>query len=159
MTNHQQYKLKSNAEMAREKSVGTSGYELVGPTILRTEKDHNIKNLHRITDTETVINHGQKIKVTEIVSGFDTTIFTRLNDYNVGIKSVAVQPTVELPRARLAGIGKLYVIKDMSGSAASTTITVSVYDGETIDGDTTNGITSNFGVKRYYTDGGNWFTW
>lgn len=133
--------------------------EIDAANIKRLDRDLNIKNRHIVTDNETSINHGQRVKITELVSGANSTINVRLNDYNIAIKDVVVSRGVQLPDASLVGIGKLYVIKDMSGSAAATTIAIGCLDGQTIDGDTSDGITTNYGVKRYVSDGSNWGTW
>ena len=108
---------------------------------------------------ETEIQSGQKIRISQVVSGDSTTYPLKINDYIVGISDVVVSRTVTLPQPSLAGFGKIYVIKDMSGSAASTTITISPYSTEYIDHDTADGIGTNYGVKRYFTDGTNWFSW
>lgn len=118
-----------------------------------------IKNVISADDQETVLKQGQKIKLTQLVSGAEASLYARLNDYNITIKDVVVSRGVELPKSSVAGVGKLYVIKDMSGSAASTTITIAAVDGESIDGEPTQSITTDWGVKRLVSDGSNWFSW
>jgi hypothetical protein len=157
-TDHKQFNLPPQAsETAREATE--KAFELSAPNINRTDKDLNIKNLHRVTDTETAVIHGQKIKVTEILSGATNTHFTQLNEFNIGIKDVTISRGVQLPKSSLAGLGKIYVVKDMSGSASATTITIAPIDGETLDGEPTQSITSDWGVKRVFSDGSNWFTY
>jgi hypothetical protein len=161
MPNFKQFQLPKQAnERAREATEDVvPDFELRAPNILRTDKDQNLKNLHIVTDNETTVKHGQKIKVTEVVAGAANTHFTRLNEYNVAIKDVTISRGVCLPKASLAGIGKIYMVKDMSGSAAATSIAIAPFDGDLIDGDTTDGINVNYGTRRFVSDGSNWFTW
>lgn len=127
--------------------------------LVRMDKDLVIKNLFNVNNTETQHLHGQKIALRQVVSGAANTHFARNTEYTIGIKDVTISRGVQLPKSSLAGVGKLFVIKDISGSASATTITVAAIDGETIDGEPTDGITSDWGIKRYLSDGSNWFTW
>jgi hypothetical protein len=53
--------------------------------------------------------------------------------------------------------GRIYTVKDESGSASSTNITVSTEGAETIDGSATDVINLDYESKSYYSDGTNWF--
>lgn len=137
----------------------TNDFELKSGNLLRTDKDLSIKEVFTISNTETKSGHGQKVKVTQLVSGMSASLYAQINDYNISIKDVVVSRGVELPSAVLAGVGKLYVIKDISGSASATTITIAALDGQFIDGEPTQSIVSDWGIKRLFGDGSNWFTW
>jgi len=65
--------------------------------------------------------------------------------------------TVTLPAAATAAVGRLYVIKDESGTAATNNITIDGNGAETIDGSTTVAINTNYGSVSLYTDASNWF--
>ena len=124
------------------------------PNLIRTDKDFSIKERFVVTDNERITRHGQKINLTVPPS-----VYTLLlTDFFVGIRSVSVAPTLSLPKASLAGLGKIYIVKDLSGSATSTTITISPQTGETINGDTGTSISTNYGFLGLFTDGANWFT-
>ncbi len=128
------------------------------PNVVRTDKTLVVKDFFTVNDHEASLNRGQKIHITTFNSTITSTYTAQLSDFMVLVSSVAVPPTVNLPPSKLAGIGKYYVVKDASGSALSTTITIAPNGTEVIDGDTTKVINSNFGVARLYSDGSNWFT-
>ena len=65
--------------------------------------------------------------------------------------------TITLPTAEVRA-GRVYTVKDESGSAASNNITVATEGSETIDGAATDTISENYGAKAYYSDGTDWFT-
>lgn len=128
--------------------------ELSTPNTYRIDRDLNVKNLFEVTDTERITRHGQKINLSVANSLYTL----KLTDFFVGVRSVSVAPTLTLPSARTAGLGKVYIIKDLSGSASATTITISRSGTDTIDGDTSTAINTNYGFKGFFTDGANWFT-
>lgn len=135
-------------------------FEYASPRILHTDRDLNVKGRFTVNDIETKSYHGQKERLRIIVAGFDTTIYTELEDYGLAINSVAAtSPTILLPKAPIAGIGKVYVVKDFSGDAQATTIVVRAGGEATIDGATTNSVDTDYGVKKYISNGTNWFTW
>jgi hypothetical protein len=77
-------------------------------------------------------------------------------DYYVGITNTASPRTIALPSAS-GREGRVYVIKDESGGAAAHPIAVTAPSGETIDGDKTTTIRTNYGVLRLISSGKNWF--
>ena len=77
-------------------------------------------------------------------------------DYYIGVTSTEAPATVTLPAA--AGReGRVYIIKDESGEAATRPITVKAQAGETIDGAETMTISTNYGVLRVVSSGTSWF--
>lgn len=125
------------------------------PNVIATQKTMIIKNKFFMNDTEFNLQNGFRVKRRSI-RGTGNTFF--LDDYYVGVTALAVAPTVTLPKSSIAGIGKLYVIKDESGGAGSTTITIQPASGENIELMASTTIAVNFGTMRFITDGANWFT-
>jgi hypothetical protein len=65
--------------------------------------------------------------------------------------------TITLRTADVA-VGKVFIIKDESGGAFASNITVATEGSETLDGQATLPITVNYGLIRVYSDGTNWFS-
>lgn len=107
------------------------------------------------TDKEFRQYAGQKFKRTA-VSGASNTISAA--DYLIAVTSLALAPTIGLPRPSLVGSGKTFIVKDEVGGAATTTVTIVSAGEETIDGASSATITANYGSKDFYTDGTAWFT-
>jgi hypothetical protein len=55
-------------------------------------------------------------------------------------------------------VGRVYTIKDESGTAGTNFITINCEGAATIDGQTSIQITINYGFVTVYSDGTNWFT-
>lgn len=130
------------------------------PSVLRTDKTLNIKNNFIFSDIEMRVGRGQKFNRTlfsTLLSGSLYSVTT--TDYLIGVTSLSYAPSIGLPRPKLVGPGKTYIVKDESGGAATTTITVRSAGEETIDGATTSTLTTNYQSKGFYSDGANWFTW
>jgi hypothetical protein len=79
-------------------------------------------------------------------------------DYIIAYTSLSATRTVSLPAAATAGAGRVYIIKDESGGAATNNIVIDPSGAETIDAASTISITVNYGVLRIYCSGSNWFT-
>lgn len=159
MYTHKQTNLPLRASQTAQQAT-VNPFELTAPNINRTDKDLNIKNLHTITDVETTVNHGQKFKnrsFSTLVTGAVHSITA--TDYLVGCTSLSYAVNIGLPLPSLVGAGKTFIIKDEVGGAATTTITISSAGEKTIDGASTSTITTNYGVKHFYSDGANWFSW
>lgn len=161
---HKQFQLPDHvpdhaSQVAKDKTATVVPFELSASNINRTDKDLNIKNLHRVTDVETVINHGQKFKnrsFSTLVTGSVHSISA--NDFLVGCTSLSYAPQIGLPLPSLVGAGKHFIIKDEIGGAATTTITITSAGEKNIDGSSSTTITTNYGAKHFYSDGANWFT-
>lgn len=123
------------------------------PNVARTDKDLIIKDFYTFSNTEAQLLRGQKI----LRMGVGTTYSTALSDYLIGVTSLVFAPTIGLPRPKLAGKGKIYVVKDEVGGAGTTTITIVSQGEETIDGGANTTLTSNYQAKSFYTDGNKWF--
>ncbi|MEE9198472.1 MAG: hypothetical protein V3U26_01605 [Dehalococcoidia bacterium] len=54
--------------------------------------------------------------------------------------------------------GRITIVKDVGGSAGTSSITVDTEGTETIDGAASAAISTDYGVLRLYSDGSNWFT-
>jgi DUF4097 and DUF4098 domain-containing protein YvlB len=64
--------------------------------------------------------------------------------------------TVTLPSAATFGSGAVIYIKDRDGNAAGSAITVDAAGSETIDGNLTFSISSNYQSLTLLSDGTNW---
>ncbi|MCH7843503.1 MAG: hypothetical protein IID01_12150 [Chloroflexi bacterium] len=80
----------------------------------------------------------------------------KAGDQIIGVNRAGIV-TITLPTAQLRS-GRVYTIKDESGSASSNNITIATEGAETIDGSATDTISEDYGAKAYYSDGSNWFT-
>jgi hypothetical protein len=124
------------------------------PNVVYTAKNLIVKDFFSVAGDEVKNTKGHRIGLTNCSSVETLTI----SDFFAVVPSVSVAPTITLPRAQTAGIGKVYIIKDISGSASATTITISPQSGETINGDTSTSINTNYGFVGLFTNGVNWFT-
>ena len=75
----------------------------------------------------------------------------------IGVTSTAAPRTITLATADVV-VGRIIIIKDESGAAATNNITINTQGGQTIDGVATVTISANYGVVKVYSDGTNWFT-
>jgi hypothetical protein len=75
----------------------------------------------------------------------------------VGVTDTSAARTVTLASAD-ATDGRVVIVKDESGGAGTNNITVATEGSETIDGASSQTISTNYGVLRLYSDGSNWFT-
>lgn len=66
--------------------------------------------------------------------------------------------TVVLPYVSEAYTNRIYMVKDEANIAATYTLTITAQQGEKIDKSQTTTITSNLGVKRFFSTGQEWFT-
>lgn len=139
----------------RNEQAPAQDFELKQGNILKTNKDLRIKEVFGVTDTETYFVKGQRFGRTTF-SGANYTAST--SDYLIGLTSLAIAPSIGLPHPSLVGVGKNYIIKDEVGGAATTTITIRSDGERLIDGATSLTITTNYGSRRLYTDGSNYFT-
>lgn len=161
MEEHKQYNLGDERENQNNGQNFDNGFDdndwISAPNVVRTDKDLIIKDFHNFTDTEAYLGKGQKIKIKYFKSGDDPTYNILLEDYFIGVTDTIISRTVKLTNPNLAGIGKLYVISDLSGSALSTTISITPFSTELINGDTSTAINTNYGTIRLTTNGTNWF--
>lgn len=123
------------------------------PNVIYTDKTLIVKNKATFNEREFNLQYGQKVRRTAI-SGNYTLAY---DDYYIGVTSLATAPTITLPKPSIAGIGKSFVIKDETGGAGSTTITISQFATDLIDGAATKTITTNYGSVKVLTNGKDWF--
>jgi hypothetical protein len=154
MNNHQQFNLTPFTKLPTDQGVGVA----VG-NILRIDKTLNIKNKFIVNDIEVSNKLGQGFKRTAFSTLLSGSVYSvSTNDFLIAVTSLSYAASVGLPSPSLVGEGKHYIIKDETGGAATTTITIRSVAEETIDGSATSTITTNYGSKEYYTDGNVWFT-
>lgn len=138
-----------------EKIRRESDFEQKSANVLKTAKDVYIKNVFSATDTEVSQLAGLRIGRTA-VRGAVTTVST--SDYLIGVTALAVATSIGLPLPAKLGSGKTYIIKDEAGGANTTNITIRSEGEKTIDGASSTTLNTAYQVKRFYTDGSNWFT-
>ena len=69
--------------------------------------------------------------------------------------SLTAGRTITLPSAT-TNVGRIYMIKDETGSAATYNLTLATTSSQTIDGASTAVINTNYGHIAVYSDGANW---
>lgn len=135
--------------------VVSPDFELKQSNILKTSKDLYIKEVFSVTNAETSQKRGQRLGRIGIRGALTT---LSAENYLVAITALAVATSIGLPRPSLVGSGKTYIIKDEAGGATITNITIRSEGEKTIDGSSSTTLSANYQVKRFYTDGSNWFT-
>lgn len=133
----------------------TPDFELKSSNKLATNKDLAIKSFFTINDTGVSSLLGQRIGRIA-VRGAVTTLST--SSYLIGVTALAVATSIGLPHPSQVGVGKTYIIKDEAGGATTTNITIRSEGEKLIDGASSTTLSTNYQVKRFYTDGSNWFT-
>ena len=83
-----------------------------------------------------------------------TSLTASVNAAIVGCTATGITITLENPAS--LGIGRILVIKDETGAAGLTPITISASVG-TIDGETTQDLDENHEAVSIYSNGSNWF--
>lgn len=136
---------------------GEKGDFISADNLTRIDKDFVIKDFYNFTNIESVNKKGRKIGLTVVRGGVASIYNIQLTDLMIGVRDVTISRTMVLPKASLAGLGKIFFIKDISGSALSTSITISPTGTETINGDTSSALATNYGFAGIFTDGNNWF--
>lgn len=99
-----------------------------------------------------VANGGLGLK--NVVSAVSYTALT--TDVIIGITDTTAARTVTLYAAS-GNAGKILIVKDQSGAAATNNITIDGNASENIDGALTKAINTNYGSMTLYCDGVNWF--
>lgn len=79
------------------------------------------------------------------------------NEVIIGVTDTSALRTITINTLDVIN-GRVFIIKDESGGAATNTITVATEGSETIDGAANLNITTDYGVARLYSDGSNLFT-
>ena len=157
MTDHKQYNIKRENQFLPIEELKKDW--ATTPTETYTLKNARIRQTLFVNEINTEFLKGQKFNRTlfsTLVSGSVYSVAT--TDYLIGITSLSYAPSIGLPQPKLVGPGKTYIVKDESGGAATTTITVRSAGEENIDGATTSTLTTNYQAKGFYSDGANWFT-
>ena len=100
------------------------------------------------------LGSGQMVKRTPVADAAYTVL---VSDYVVAYTSLTAGRAITLPTA--VGIsGQVFKIKDEAGSAGANNITVQTTASQTIDGNSTKVISTNYGFTTLYSNGANWFT-
>ena len=150
---HKQYNLEVPKELPRQ-----NGGIIDSPNVYRIDKTLNIKDFYEFNDQEVRISRGRKINRTAFSTVLSGSVYSAaVQDFLIAVTNLSYAPTIGLPRPKLAGAGKIYIVKDEAGGATTTTITIRSVGEETIDGASTATITTNYDFKGFYSDGQNWY--
>lgn len=79
-------------------------------------------------------------------------------DNTIAYTSLTAARTATLPSAT-SYTNKIYIIKDESGNAGTSNITIATTSSQTIDGASTKVISTAYGLVKVYSNGSNWFTY
>jgi len=79
-------------------------------------------------------------------------------DFLIGVDTSSSAVTVTIPTALLEK-GRLVIINDEGGNAATNNITIATGGSETIDGSATATISTNNATLALYSDGSNWYSY
>lgn len=79
-------------------------------------------------------------------------------DSYLGIVHSQAAVTIVLPKATEAYVEKEYTVKDEANIAATKNVTITAQQGEKIDKAQTVTISTNLGIKRFFSTGQEWFT-
>tara|TARA_R100000664_G_C2756562_1_gene144490 strand:- start:1873 stop:2598 length:726 start_codon:yes stop_codon:yes gene_type:complete len=93
------------------------------------------------------------IDVTTLMSPYTA----KVTDKILSCKTATGDITIRLPAANFAGDGKMYIIKDEDGSAATNNITILPAAGDTIDGESELVVSNDDGSASIYSNGENFF--
>lgn len=145
---HVQFNLPEEDQSITPQRAGQSA------NVERIDKTLNVKDFYIFNDNEAVNRKGQKFNRIG-VSGANYTVTSQ--DFLIALTSLAIAPTIGLPRPGMVGPGKYYIVKDEAGGATTTNITIRSEGEATIDGGTSTTINANYGSKDFYSNGVSWF--
>lgn len=135
---------------------GTARSPWIERPLLNLYDQGGTRVFHVDYDGNTQINGGLKIKSSHAQAGTADVITVSVSDYYVGVDCSLAAKTVNLPAAATAGAGKTFVIKDETGSAATTNITIDANGAELIDGAATYVMAVNRESVTLVCDGTGW---
>lgn len=135
--------------------VPPSSPSVQSANVERIDKTLNVKDFYIMNEVEFNNKKGQRFKRTTM-SGSNYTATSQ--DFLIGVTSLILAPSIGLPNPKLVGANKHYIVKDEVGGAGTTTITIRSEGEVTIDGASSSTITSNYGVKEFYSSDIAWFT-
>lgn len=135
-------------------STGTNGQVLIGggsaPVWANITAGANITVTNAANSI--TIASGAGAQTVNYVSTSTTPYVALATDYYISVDSSGGAKTVQLPDA--PSTGRIFTVKDKTGSAATHNITVTTVGGVvTIDGATTNVLTVNFESAQYLFNG------
>lgn len=128
---------------------------------IQSDKDGNLR-VSADGGTGADINFDGGVKTGGLTVGYvmaDNSDYTALvDDYFIVADTNTSALTITLPTAA-DNAGKMYIVHDEGGNAATNNITIATEGSETINGSSTITLSSNDGTERLYNNGTNWFTW
>jgi hypothetical protein len=104
---------------------------------------------------------SNNISLNTPITSTATSYVALITDYTIEVTSTASPSTITLPAPASSGAtnntGKIYIIKDTSGGAATNNITISPASG-TIDGAASAILAQNYAAILVYSDGSAWYS-
>jgi hypothetical protein len=159
----------SSGDATWSPSGGVSGWTVTGSNVYQTFNGNvGIGTNFLTTAALTVMNGNVGIGTwvpdssLQLVSSFalghqgSATTETTAGQTIIGVNTGAAR-TITLATADTLP-GRIIIIKDETGTAATFGITINCQGAQRIDGATSVTINANYGVIRVYSDGSNWFT-
>lgn len=107
----------------------------------------------QITAGGSVVSAPASLTVMEYATlAVDTSISPATTNVVYGIDTTAPR-TITLPNASTVAAGRFFVLKDASGLSETNTLTIAAAGGNTIDGNASVSINSNFGSHMFVSNG------
>jgi hypothetical protein len=134
---------------------------VVGPGDLQTSDNLRVSGSGMfsgpVTASAGMMISGSVVFGRTAVNDTNYTVVTK--DFLVGYTNLTAGRVVTLPTA-VSPVGRRIIIKDESGAAGTSNITITgSVSGQSIDGATSKIINTNYGSVAVYNDGSNWFTY
>ena len=103
-------------------------------------------------ETDTDVDVGKAKRRLSITANYSITAA----DHFIGVNTTGGPVTVTLPARNSIGEGKIYIIKDEGGAAATNNIVVNTADSAKIDNLTAVSLVSNYGAISIYYNASDW---
>ena len=144
---------------ADHSSIGGSGASLSGTTnnTVATVTGANalIGEANLLFDGSTLTVTGGLITKYEAKTNVDYTLAA--GDHIIGVDTLTNTTARTMTLPENATLGTQYIIKDVAGGAGTYNITIARTGSDTIDGQTSQVINSNYASVTLVSDGSNWF--
>jgi hypothetical protein len=102
-----------------------------------------------------VARNNSLIKDYGYVGGIDSSTTLSADADILGL-ALSAPRTITLPDLNIIEIGKIFTIKDETGSCGNFTATIASSGSQTIDGTTSKAITTSYGSIKVYSTGSRW---
>ena len=104
------------------------------------------------TEEDTTVDVGKAKRRLSITANYTATAA----DHFIGVNTTGGSVTITLPAPNSVGEGKIYIIKDEGGAAATNNIIINTADSAKIDSVAAVSLVSNYGAINIYCNGSHW---